>query len=55
MASHPVSAAVQPPALPPATLLDRDHSIMAFNERVFDWAVRPDVPLLERVRYLTIV
>lgn len=38
-----------------ATLLDRDHSILAFNERVFDWAVRADVPLLERVRFLTIV
>ena len=36
-------------------LLDRDHSILAFNERVFDWAVRPDVPLLERLRYLCIV
>ncbi|MFP5442364.1 MAG: polyphosphate kinase 1, partial [Betaproteobacteria bacterium] len=35
--------------------LDRDHSILAFNERVFDWAVRPDVPLLERLRYLCIV
>ena len=38
-----------------AALLDRDHSILAFNERVFDWAVRPDVPLLERLRYLCIV
>src|SRR5688572_30736399 len=35
--------------------LDRDHSILAFNERVLDWAHRPDVPLLERLRYLTIV
>lgn len=35
--------------------LDRDHSILAFNERVFDWATRADVPLLERLRYLTIV
>jgi polyphosphate kinase len=35
--------------------LDRDHSILAFNERVLDWARRPDVPLLERLRYLTIV
>ena len=24
---------------PPAMFLDRDHSILAFNERVFDWAV----------------
>ncbi len=36
-------------------LLDRDHSILAFNERVLDWAAREDVPLLERLRYLTIV
>jgi len=36
-------------------LLDRDHSILAFNERVLDWAHRKDVPLLERLRYLSIV
>ena len=36
-------------------LLDRDHSILAFNERVLDWVVRADVPLLERLRYLCIV
>ncbi|MDB5732198.1 MAG: Polyphosphate kinase, partial [Variovorax sp.] len=36
-------------------LLDRDHSILAFNERVFNWAQRADVPLLERLRYLCIV
>jgi polyphosphate kinase len=35
--------------------LDRDHSILAFNERVLDWAHRADVPLLERLRYLCIV
>ena len=29
----------------PLTLLDRDHSILAFNTRVLDWAVRDDVPL----------
>ncbi len=38
-----------------ATLLDRDHSILGFNERVLDWAYREDVPLLERLRYLCIV
>jgi polyphosphate kinase len=37
------------------TLLDRDRSILAFNERVLDWAYRTDVPLLERLRYLCIV
>src|SRR3569623_1667176 len=36
-------------------LLDRDHSLLAFNERVLDWAHRADVPLLERLRYLCIV
>ncbi len=36
-------------------LLDRDHSILAFNERVFNWAEREDVPLMERLRYLCIV
>ncbi len=36
-------------------LLDRDSSILAFNLRVLHWAERPDVPLLERLRYLCIV
>jgi polyphosphate kinase len=40
---------------PQFKLLDRDHSILAFNERVFNWACRKDVPLLERLRYLCIV
>ncbi len=43
------------PAHPRLTFLDRDHSILAFNERVMDWARRTDVPLLERLRYLSIV
>ena len=43
-----------PEALP-AGLLDRDLSILAFNERVLDWAHRPEVPVLERLRYLCIV
>jgi polyphosphate kinase len=42
-----------PPTVVP--FLDRDHSILAFNERVLDWAQRPGVPLLERLRFLTIV
>jgi len=41
--------------LPSLQLLDRDHSILAFNERVFNWVGRKDVPLLERLRYLCIV
>ena len=44
-----------PPAVSTVPLLDRDHSILAFNERVLDWAHRADVPLLERLRYLCIV
>ena len=39
----------------PIKFLDRDHSILAFNERVLDWARRADVPLLERLRFLCIV
>ncbi len=35
--------------------LDRDQSLLAFNKRVLDWAKRPEVPLLERLRYLCIV
>jgi polyphosphate kinase len=35
--------------------LDRDQAILAFNERVLEWAHRPDVPLLERLRFLCIV
>ena len=49
-AAQPVASRAGMPAL-----LDRDHSILAFNERVFDWACREDAPLLERLRYLCIV
>ncbi len=35
--------------------LDRDMSLLAFNARVLHWAQKPDAPLLERLRYLTIV
>ncbi|MEO6973875.1 MAG: polyphosphate kinase 1 [Rhodoferax sp.] len=45
-------AVAEPQAIP---FLDRDHSMLAFNERVLDWARRPQVPLLERLRYLCIV
>ncbi len=40
---------------PVLSLLDRDASILDFNLRVLDWAKRPEVPLLERLRYLCIV
>ncbi|MEK8025326.1 polyphosphate kinase 1 [Pseudaquabacterium rugosum] len=36
-------------------LLDREQAILAFNRRVLAQAVRADVPLLERLRYITIV
>lgn len=49
---NPVAKAAADPEI---SLLDRDHSILAFNERVLDWAHRKDVPLLERLRYLCIV
>ncbi len=39
----------------PIPFLDRDHAILAFNQRVLDWARRAAVPLLERLRYLCIV
>ena len=37
------------------TLLDRELSWIEFNRRVLDQALRPEVPLLERLRFLTIV
>ena len=49
---HSANTASQDPDI---QLLDRDGSILAFNERVLDWAKRPEVPLLERLRYLCIV
>jgi polyphosphate kinase len=50
-----VSSIESPSPVPDVPLIDRDHSILAFNERVLDWARRPEVPLLERLRYLCIV
>src|SRR5438445_6234047 len=49
------AVAVPTAAAESIAFLDRDHSILAFNERVLDWAHRADVPLLERLRYLCIV
>ena len=53
--SLPLSTSNTSTAVQPFQFLDRDHSILAFNERVLDWAKRRDVPLLERLRYLCIV
>jgi len=47
-----MSALLSPPV--PA-LLNRERSILAFNRRVLAQARREDVPLLERLRYITIV
>jgi polyphosphate kinase len=44
---------VPPGDLPP--LLNRERAILAFNRRVLAQAGRDDVPLLERLRYITIV
>ncbi|MBC5766616.1 polyphosphate kinase 1 [Ramlibacter albus] len=55
-ALHPVTAAARARELPPRlAFLDRDHSLIAFNERVLDLARRAEVPLLERLRFLCIV
>ena len=48
-------AAATPLVSQSIVLLDRDHSLFAFNERVLDRAKRAEVPLLERLRYLCIV
>jgi polyphosphate kinase len=53
--SRPGSSVKQVATQTDVALIDRDQSILAFNERVLDWAKRPEVPLLERLRYLCIV
>ena len=52
-ATKPSSQLVQNHTMP--QWLDRDMSLLAFDARVLHWAQRPDVPLLERIRYLCIV
>lgn len=52
---RPISSANRDISQKEIVLIDRDESILAFNERVLDWAKRPEVPLLERLRYLCIV
>lgn len=61
-APHPAPEAVAAPAQPaapqagdPALMLSRETSILEFNRRVLAQAVRHDVPLLERLRYICIV
>jgi polyphosphate kinase len=43
------------PVAAPLALLNRESAILEFNRRVLAQACRPDVPLLERLRYVTIV
>jgi polyphosphate kinase len=51
-----LSAAAGATAAPaPVPLLNRERSILQFNRRVLAQARRADVPLLERLRYVTIV
>ena len=47
--------APSPLALEIPALLNRERAILAFNRRVLAQASRRDVPLLERLRYITIV
>jgi polyphosphate kinase len=39
----------------PVPLIGREHAVLEFNRRVLAQARREDVPLLERLRYITIV
>jgi polyphosphate kinase len=52
-ANHPLRAARH--VLPVHAPLDREQAILDFNRRVLAQAERADVPLLERLRYVTIV
>ena len=56
--SSPSDSSIAPPAAPAAPsslLLDRERAILEFNRRVLAQAERADMPLLERLRYVTIV
>ncbi|ABM95961.1 polyphosphate kinase 1 [Methylibium petroleiphilum] len=46
---------VEPLIPPPPPLLNREQAILEFNRRVLAQALREDVPLLERLRYVCIV
>jgi polyphosphate kinase len=53
-ANDDAGQAIGAPAAP-LNLLNREQAILAFNRRVLAQAERADVPLLERLRYITIV
>ena len=53
--THNAGQEKTPLKLTSASWLNRDQSLLAFNQRVLSWAQREDVPLLERLRYLCIV
>ncbi|RZU02820.1 polyphosphate kinase 1 [Rivibacter subsaxonicus] len=50
-----LSEVALPPAASPPALLNRERAILEFNRRVLAQALREDVPLLERLRYICIV
>jgi polyphosphate kinase len=52
---EPRTASGKPAPTSPIRLLNRELGILAFNERVFTLAEDGSVPLLERLRFLTIV
>ncbi len=55
VAASPTLHALERPTPPVHAPLDREQAILDFNRRVLAQAERADVPLLERLRYVTIV
>lgn len=53
-AVRPVEDEDEADALPPGALLNMELSVLAFNRRVLALAEDPEVPLLERVKFLSI-
>src|SRR4030088_849894 len=50
-----MTSSVATPVVAMPRLLNRERAILEFNRRVLAQAQRDDVPLLERLRYITIV
>jgi len=55
LANEPAYSAPVPGAEVQAPMLNRERAMLTFNRRVLTQAQRQDVPLLERLRYITIV